>query len=190
MSDRVRTAIVLAAGGSTRMGRPKALLGLRGRPVVAWHVDRLAAIADRVLVVAGADLAPIRAALPAGAEVVENARWATTGQADSLRLALDAADVDHAVLVTPVDVLPPAPATLAALVAAGAPAVPVGPDGRPGHPVLLDAGIVERLRREVPAGGLRSLLEGARRVPVADPLVAEDFDDPEAWERLTERWRP
>lgn len=188
MARRVRTGIVLAAGGSTRMGRTKALLRLRGRPVLEWHADRLGAACDRVVVVVGADADRVAAALPGGATIVRNDAWATTRQADSLRLALLAADGDGDALVTPVDALPAAPETLAALVAAGGPAVPVGPDGRGGHPVLLDAALVARIRDAAPSGGLRELLADARRVPVADPLVAEDFDDPAAWERLSGAW--
>jgi CTP:molybdopterin cytidylyltransferase MocA len=45
-----RRAVILAAGGSQRMGRPKALLELDGRPIVAWHCERLATVADEVVV--------------------------------------------------------------------------------------------------------------------------------------------
>ena len=171
------------------MGRTKALLPVGGRPVVAWHVERMTTWCDRIFVVVGADADAIRGALTGEVTIVHNAAWETTSQVDSLRLALELADPDGDVLVTPVDVLPAEEDTVAALIAAGAPAVPVGPDAREGHPVLLGPEIVRRVvREEVPAGGLRSLLVAARRVVVADSNVAEDFDDWEAWERLSVLW--
>jgi CTP:molybdopterin cytidylyltransferase MocA len=188
VTRRVRAAVVLAAGGSSRMGRPKALLELGGRPVVAWHCERLAGFAERVIVVVGADAERIRAALPAGVAAVDNPSWATTMPADSLALAL-ASSGPVEVLVTPVDVLPASEETLAALLAGVGPAVPVDPSGNPGHPVLLDAATASAILRQTPAGGLRSLLEGARRVPVADPLVSADFDDPVAFRRMESGWR-
>ena len=188
MADRRRTGIVLAAGGSTRMGRTKALLPLRGRPVVAWHVERMAAWCDRIFVVVGAEEDAIRGALTGAVTIVHNEAWARTGQVDSLRLALDLAETDGDVIVTPVDVLPVETRTMEALIEAGAPAVPVGPEGRDGHPVLLDPEIVRRVREEVQAGGLRDLLGSARRVRVEDPYVAEDFDEREDWERLSALW--
>ena len=81
-----RHAVVLAAGGSQRMGRPKALLELDGRPVVAWHCERLATIADEVVVVTGA--ASLAGVVPATTRIVHNAAWATTEPRHSLLLAI------------------------------------------------------------------------------------------------------
>lgn len=46
------TGIVLAGGASRRMGRDKALLELKGRPLIAVVADRLRAVADEVVLVA------------------------------------------------------------------------------------------------------------------------------------------
>src|SRR5512133_599706 len=45
------TAIVLAGGKSTRMGRPKALLPVGGEPLIARVVRTLRAVVDEVVVV-------------------------------------------------------------------------------------------------------------------------------------------
>lgn len=169
------------------MGRSKGLLLLAGRPLLAWHLERLAPFVSRAVVVIGHDAEAHRAALPEGVEVVENPAWAVTEPADSLRLAL--VRVAGPCLVMPVDVAPPAPETLRALLAAEAPVVPVDPRGRPGHPVLLDPETVARVRERAPPGGLRTLLGDAREVEVADPWVARDFDDTEAWARFVGAWR-
>ncbi len=178
-------AVILAAGGSVRMGRSKPLLEVEGRPLISAHVAALAKVADLVIVVVGAQADAVRAVLPDTATAVLNPDWATTWPADSLQIALEVAKICGTCLVTPVDVPPASAETLAKLIAAGAPAVPQDLNGRPGHPVLLDANLVSRIREGAPDGGLRTLLAEVQRVTVSEPNVAEDFDDPEAFGRWT-----
>src|SRR5690606_3112256 len=117
-------ALVLAAGASARMGRPKPLLVWRGRSFLR-HVVGLAEAAQAapICVVAGAVLLPADELGPAF--VVTNSTW-PKGQTDSLICglrALTARAPGHAVLVLSVDRPHVAPATVAALAAAfqGAP---------------------------------------------------------------------
>src|SRR5918997_5983315 len=88
------SAVVLAAGASTRLGRPKQLLELDGKPLLQHVVDALdGAGLDEVVVVLGHEAERIRAAvvLPARGRVVVN-RAHRSGQASSLRAGLDAVD--------------------------------------------------------------------------------------------------
>src|SRR5215470_17948090 len=56
--------VLLAAGGSTRMGRPKQLLDYRGRPLLRHSVEQaLGSICRPVVVVLGADADACRAAI-------------------------------------------------------------------------------------------------------------------------------
>jgi molybdenum cofactor cytidylyltransferase len=186
-------AIVLAAGGSRRMGRSKPLLDLGGRPLIAWHCERLAAFASPVIAVLGADADRVRAALPSlpGITAAHNPDWASTSPIDSLvrgLALLGSSGAMSPVLVTPVDVLPAEPETVAALLAAGGDAVPVGPDGDDGHPVLLSPQTAARIALAPPERGLREALLGAARVPVADPAVGRDFDDPAAFAVAARAW--
>lgn len=83
-------AVVLAAGGSSRLGRPKQLLELDGEPLVR-RAARAAAEAgfDPVIVVVGAAEAEVRAALAGGAfAVVTNPDW-PSGVASSVRRGLE-----------------------------------------------------------------------------------------------------
>ena len=56
-------AVVLAAGLARRMGRPKLLLDLRGKPVVRWSVEALLPHVGDLVVVTGAEDGAIREAL-------------------------------------------------------------------------------------------------------------------------------
>jgi molybdenum cofactor cytidylyltransferase len=70
-------AIVLAAGGSSRMGQTKALLELDGRSLVRRAVDVARSVDCRpCVVVVGSDAERVRSELPSEAvQVVHNERW-------------------------------------------------------------------------------------------------------------------
>jgi molybdenum cofactor cytidylyltransferase len=101
-------AVVLAAGGSSRMGTTKQLVCIEGKSLVARAADAaLRSGADPVVVVVGADAARVRAEvafLPILS--VLNSQWAT-GLASSIRVGigalLEAEPELDAVLVTPCD---------------------------------------------------------------------------------------
>lgn len=79
-------AIVLAAGGSTRMGRPKQLLTFGDRSLLRRAADSaLAAGCSPVIVVLGPDPVPMKADLAGLAvETIVNERW-ETGIGSSIR---------------------------------------------------------------------------------------------------------
>jgi CTP:molybdopterin cytidylyltransferase MocA len=85
-------AILLAAGGSRRMGEPKQLLELEGEPLVRRAARAaLETRCARVLVVTGAAGGEVEAALAGlDVEVVRNPVW-ETGLASSIRAGLEAA---------------------------------------------------------------------------------------------------
>lgn len=84
-------AVLLAAGGSRRLGRPKQLLTRGGAPLVRRVAQMLLATgAAPVLVVLGGEGPGVRAALEGlPVDLVENPDW-TTGLAGSLRTAAQA----------------------------------------------------------------------------------------------------
>ena len=127
-SDAMTTAIVLAAGGSTRMGRTKALLPWGERTLVEAHVQALRPHVDRVVVVVGADGEAVRRALPPTVTVVDAPDWERTGPSDSARLGLRAVPEATSALITPVDVVPAPAIWLVPLANARSTAVLVGPD--------------------------------------------------------------
>jgi molybdopterin-guanine dinucleotide biosynthesis protein A len=48
----MRSAVILAGGSGRRLGREKALLDFKGRPLVCWTVDRLAGVVGELVIVA------------------------------------------------------------------------------------------------------------------------------------------
>jgi molybdenum cofactor cytidylyltransferase len=192
-------AIVLAAGASSRMGRPKAALPLggRGHTVLSMGVEALlSAGVPCVVIVAGAHPDAVRGAIGTRdprVAVVEHPAWAD-GQLSSLLRGLDA--IDHplleAVLVTLVDVPLVSPDTVRALVAAwrtsGAPIVRPADGERHGHPVLFDRRVFAELRAADPRTGAKPVVHAHAHelidLPVADEGAFVDLDVPADYERV------
>jgi nicotine blue oxidoreductase len=140
--------LVLAAGGGSRYGSPKALVRLRGRLLVERAAELLAAGGcDPVVVVLGAAADQVLAAarLPrTGVRTVVNPDW-PTGMGSSLRVGLAAVPAEaEAVVVTLVDTPGLGPESVRRLVAAGGPdgAAQATYGGRRGHPVLLGRTVI------------------------------------------------
>ena len=88
------SAIVLAAGGSTRFGKPKQLILHDGEPLVGRAVNAaLGAGVTDVIVVLGSDAEDIASTLDgiAQARTIINEEW-RTGLASSIKAGLDAID--------------------------------------------------------------------------------------------------
>jgi molybdenum cofactor cytidylyltransferase len=177
-------AIILAAGDSTRMGRPKALLpDPEGRPFVARLVRTFAAAGVHdIVVVTGSLHAAIADAVaadqpPVAPNLVNNPQPAL-GQVSSLWMGLDAVarpGIEGA-LVTLVDIPLVLTSTVQRVIDAWtqnrAPIVRPAVGDRHGHPVLFDQSIFHALRHA-------PLTEGARAVvhANADRIVNVQVDD-------------
>lgn len=174
--------VVLAAGTATRMGSPKQLLQVGGRPMLQLVVDAASAAGlEELLVVLGhaADAVAAGIRLPGGCRVVVNPRHAE-GRATSLAAGLAAAPSGaEAALVLLGDQPEVRPDAIRALLAArragGPPVLRAAYRGRPGHPVLLERsrwGEAVALRGE---GGARVIVA---RDPAALGLVEVGGDPP------------
>jgi len=84
-------ALILAAGGSRRLGRPKQLLRWQGRTLLERAIDDAREVLrGRVIVVLGAHAEPIRAAIDlSSVATVHNPDW-QDGLASSLRSGIEA----------------------------------------------------------------------------------------------------
>lgn len=187
-------AVVLAAGASTRMGRPKQLLRHRDRSFVGCAVDlaRAAGCTPIVVVTGAIDLGrePLAPAI-----LVANPDW-PMGQLSSLQRGLAAAQGlrpdTPALLVLTVDRPHLRPETITALVDAWR-ADPDGlwqPElhGRRGHPVIYPAALLPALAALPPTASPRPLVAAhatlRRGLATSDPAVLDNLDHPEDLARL------
>lgn len=184
----IPTAVLLAAGASTRLGRPKGLVHLLHRPLLSYHVQTLCTIVQDLFVVVGAHEKAYVPLLPGHVRVVRAPDWRSTSMVDSLRLALKASR-GAPCLVSPLDCAPPTVETVAALLRNGAPAVPRDRDGRDGHPVLLGPREVDLVLHTHPEQGLRTVLAAAPRVQVEDPMISLSFNDEQELTVFRRAWR-
>lgn len=178
--------LVLAAGASSRMGQPKALIELDGRTFIESICATLwSAGLDDIIVVAGAEADRIVAAVPAPARTVIARDW-QRGMRASLRAGLGAAGPGP-VMLTHVDRPRIAAATLAQLLDAASPDAVTVPyhGGEPGHPVVLPAAIRHRLDRDDDTP-LRDVIAafGIRRVDIDDPGILLNVNTPADLARL------
>lgn len=188
--------IVLAAGASSRMGRPKALLPTpSGRPLAAEQADRMrAAGAVDVVVVIGHGADSLAAQLDDhGVRCAFNAAW-ESGRLSSLQAGLAALAGDLAgVLVAPVDAAHIRTETFASLLARADQgdhaALRATHGGAPGHLVWISRGLFPELLALTPDPAFRIdrwLTPREVRVEVDDPAVLNNLNTPEAWNRLAE----
>jgi molybdenum cofactor cytidylyltransferase len=192
-------AIVLAAGRSTRMGKPKPSLTLPGGDTFLQRIVRTLTIADvpRIYVVLAAD-APDRARnesdlarWPAARTVINEAP--DRGQLSSLQSALDVVEgAPRALIVTLVDLPLIQPDTVRTLVRTfhqtGAPLIRPARQGAHGHPIVVSHDVAAALAQGDPLAGARPILrrfaDRAVDVAVHDDGSFTDIDTPEELARV------
>jgi molybdenum cofactor cytidylyltransferase len=176
--------IVLAAGAGTRFGGGKQLALLDGRPLLEHAVRAItSAPVGRVIVVLGAEAEHVLAGVDLhGAEPLVCARWGE-GQSASLAYGLAELSACEAVVVTLGDQPRISPDAFRRVIAArggGAAAVRATYGSAPGHPVLLERELFDRLRDVSGDHGARNLLMSVhtRDVPCDDLGNGTDVDTP------------
>ena len=191
------SSILLAAGFSTRMGKPKALLDWGGEPLIAYHVHQLRdAGAEEVIVVLGHRGDEIQRAMRGlDCRVMLNSRY-QMGRASSLRLGAKAVSRDaDAILITSVD--QPRPAdflrTLVAAFRAGRAGVRPVFDGHHGHPIVLAGTLREELMTAAEeSDGLLAIVRAHAReldeLATPDDLLALDINTPDDYQAALRRF--
>jgi len=191
----VISGILLAGGGSTRMGRPKGLLEYRGVPFLrAVATALLTGGVEELVAVLNPEVPRLPGVLPTDTRV----RWVTApltaaGQLASLRTGLHAlSPASEATLVALVDQPAVRPATVAALIQAfremGAPLLIPICEGRRGHPVCFARALYPELLEAPEQEGARAVVRQnralLREVVVDDPGIHQDVDSPDDLARL------
>jgi CTP:molybdopterin cytidylyltransferase MocA len=190
----VIAGIILAAGASSRMGTPKALLDYRGETFVGRLVRVLGETCLPVIVVLGYHAEALREQVPGAAKVVFNPD-PSRGQLSSLQTGLAAlpSEADGFAFI-PVD----SPAVEAGTVARLARAfeqrrastlfVIPRQSGKRGHPVFAARSIAAEFLGLPPTAEAREVVHArvnrTEYVDVEDAGIFIDVDDPEAYRRL------
>lgn len=186
--------VILAAGASSRLGTPKQLLPLDGRPLLQHVIDVAATVGlEPIVVVLGYRAADVEAALrlPDDARIVDNPDY-SEGQSSSLRRGLAALEPDvGAAAILMGDQPRIRPEAIRDAVETyrrtGAPVVRTHYRGRPGHPVVLDRSAWPALMAETKDRGARGVLAAHPEwvVPLdRDEDPPADIDTREDYDRL------
>jgi molybdenum cofactor cytidylyltransferase len=186
--------LILAAGESSRMNSPKALLQIHGKTFVEHISEQMARSGvDPVCVVAGAHFAEIRNHFGLREEfsIIHNLKY-SQGQLSSLKEGLRQLPTgSEAAMVWPVDLPLVHVNTVKAIVQAfkqsrKAVVIP-SMNGRHGHPVIYGTpaiGSIFTLKGDRTAKDVRTLLkDDVFYVEVSDPGVLIDIDTPEDYRK-------
>ncbi len=195
------SAIVLAAGKSERMGRHKLLLPFAGGTVIGSVLDGLLqSRAGEVILVTGHNAEALQEAIGSRAVRIAHNEGYEEGMFSSVLRGLDEVSQDaDAILMALGDQPGLSPEIIDRIIDAFAAsdkslAVPTcHHEGRQrrGHPVVIDAKYVPEIRGLRGGQGLRELFvrhaDDTEFVPFDTPLVVDDLDTPEDYERLLQR---
>ena len=184
-------AILLAAGGSTRMGSPKPLIPWGHQTLIEWEIDQLmASCVDEIVVVLGSHAEDVRRSLGDGARYcVFNQRW-QHGRSTSLvkganallsedRLRPDATVIQNVDQPTRTDIID---RLVDELIRSRVDAVQPSFEGHGGHPVVIAGHVLPLLRHaDDRTLGLRGVLQQHPPLRISmddEPVVALDLDTP------------
>lgn len=182
--------ILLGAGASIRMGRPKQLITLAGTPMIRWAAETAVnSGSDNVVIVLGANAEVIRSSLSGlSIYIVVNSEW-QTGMASSIRCGMKAllglAPKTTQVLLMLGDQPNVSAASLQKIMDAGLLAesglVVARYNNGIGTPALFSRKHFDCLLKIEGTGGAKSLLERHRNeiVEVELPEASQDLDTPE-----------
>ena len=208
------SAIILAAGSSSRMGagRHKLLLPLAGRPVLEHVIEAtFASQARPIIIVLGHQASQVRSHINTyaghpGVIIIENAHY-LQGMSTSLHAGL------HALMTIANIQTPPAPEVRSTLVILGDQPLMttaiidtliatwqvtgkriVAPlyDGRRGNPVLFDASLFAELLQTSGDEGGRSVIERHKQemaaLEINNAQASYDIDTWEAYQQVLQAW--
>ena len=195
MEPSACSAIITAAGMSSRMGRLKPLLPLGSSSYIRHLISTfLRSGVEDIVVVGGNGFSSLREHLEGiPVRLVYNDRYASSQMYDSVMLGLRARkNREGGAFITPVDSPLFSEKTVLRLLDSSAAAAKPGRNGRMGHPLFLSSAQAERAEHyggeEGLWGFLRTVPGGAAVVETEDPFAFGDTDTPEEYAALLESY--
>jgi len=184
--------VILAAGDSSRMGQPKALLPWRGGTILSGAIRVLNAFTDLVIVVAGKHVEQIRPIADANAAFLAVNPKPERGQFSSLQIGVQEVlnRGRDAAIITLVDRPPARPETVKHLkdeflvrvdqnIWSAVPEF----EGKHGHPYIVGRELIGRYLDALATANAREIHHANQNrivyVPVTDPFVTANLDTPE-----------
>jgi molybdenum cofactor cytidylyltransferase len=181
---------------STRMGSPKQLLPLGGRPAIEWIVDVLVERLDQVIVVLGHRAEEVGAAIADRSVTLAMNEDYRQGMLSSVQCGLRVAvDADHLICLgdqpqlagTVVDQVLQAAAT-----ADSGMVIPTYAGNR-GHPIYLRCKYRQEVLSLALDGGLNRLMQrhpgDVQEVAVGEDGILEDMDTPADYRHQLNKWK-
>ena len=181
--------VVLAAGASSRLGQPKALVRVGGTSLLARAVDQLTALGCSPVYVVTRPALMVDVLLEAGSATVLVNSDPDAGRTGSLQVALKALYAERGrwpshVVMAPVDRPGWRVDTVAPLLARSGCSAPAF-GGRRGHPVTLDGEAMSTVLGASPSASLRDAVS-FEAVATQGPWLGLNIDTPEALSQLLE----
>lgn len=184
-----RAAIILAAGASSRMGQPKALLEYRGETFLDRLIGLFEARCSTVVVVLGYHAEAIRKGVRRVARFVVNP-YPERGMLSSLQTGLAALPAEcESFFFTPVDYPAISAATVARLAESQAAVAIPRFAGKRGHPVLCRRELATEFLAcaDKASDVIHAHIAETEYIEVDDAGILTDVDDAEAYARLLAR---
>jgi molybdenum cofactor cytidylyltransferase len=189
--------VILAAGGSTRMGRDKALLDWRGKTFLAAAIESLLPFTQVVIVVGGENSESLKPVVWAQSAYLVTNPDPALGQFSSLRVGLQEVlnRGRDAALITHVDRPPASPTTIQALQVAfgfhshdGKWAVVPQYGETHGHPIVVGREMIEVFLKADPTSTARNVEHANQSrivyLPTEDENVVRNVNTPEEYNAL------
>ncbi len=172
----MKTLIVLAAGYSSRMNRNKMMILLEGKPIIICTIKPFLSYVDQVIVVTGHYQEDYQRFINTKLEIKHNPLY-ENGMFSSILKGVDGVIGD--VFIIPGDYPIIKESTIKCIVDYKGDIIVPTYNGRKGHPIFLEAKIVELLKKEPLSSNLREFRDrfNTSYVEVDDIGIILDADD-------------
>ena len=169
--------VILAAGRSSRLGKPKALIEVEGVSLISWILSRLAKVGLRPIVVTREELVENIRDSVGDIEIIINEE-PELGRTGSVKKGLNYLKEkkvgDHRILIVPVDSPGFSISTLELLISMKSSSSPSS-GGKGGQPLIVDVDDIEKILEAPSDSPLNSIIK-PKKIDVEDEFLHMNLD--------------